>query len=301
MAGRTEGLISRFTEYLRAEKNYSPATTRAYTGDLGEFAEFLSHEGVEDPASADHFLIRNHISRLAEERGLSKRTVARKLASLRSFYKYLVSRGYLSDNPALYVRTPKPDKKLPLYLTAAEISRLLEAPPSAGFQGTRDRSVLEVIYSAGVRVSELVSMNWEHISLEQGTGTVTGKGKKERLVMLGPYACSALHTYRTAAELKFTRTFRNSSPVFLNRFGTRITSRSVRRILKRYIAAAGLDSRVSPHTLRHTFATHLLQEGADLRSIQELLGHEHLATTQVYTHLAPEQFREVYRKAHPRA
>jgi len=299
--GQSEERIARFIEYLRIEKNYSPSTLRAYQADLREFSEFISVEGIGEFSEVDHFCIRNHISRLAEERCLSKRTIGRKLASLRSFFKFLVSRGFFKSNPALYVRTPKLDKKLPVCLSGKEMDRLLSTPPPSGFAGRRDRCILEVLYSTGVRVSELVSMNWGDIEPENGTGVVRGKGKKERMVILGPYACRALAVYRTAAELKYTKAFRNDDPVFLNKYGTRLTSRSVRRILKKYISKAGLDSRVSPHTLRHTFATHLLQGGADLRSIQELLGHENLATTQVYTHLAPEEFREVYRKAHPRA
>ena len=301
MSTPIDTLIAQFIKYLHVEKNYSPSTLRAYEADLGEFREFYSIEGPGELSSVDHLFVRNHISRLAEQHGISKRTVARKLASLRSFFKYLVSRNHLTANPALHVRTPKLDKKLPVYLSSEEMERLLNAPPPTGFAGVRDRSIFEVLYSTGVRVSELTSMNWGDISIDTGMGRVSGKGKKERVVILGPYACEALRIYRTAGELKFTKEFQGDNPIFLNKYGNRLTARGVRRVLKKYIAKAGLDSRVTPHTLRHTFATHLLQEGADLRSIQELLGHEHLATTQIYTHLAPEQFQEIYKKAHPRA
>ena len=238
MPDSVTALISQFIEYLRVEKNYSPATIRAYSADLAEFREFLSENGPSHVSEVEHLCIRNHISRLASLNGLSKRTIARKLASLRSFFKYLVSREHINTNPALYVRTPKLDSKLPVYLTLKEMEKLLNGPPPTGFGGTRDRALLEVLYSTGVRVSELVSFNWGAVDIDEGIGKVSGKGKKERIVVIGPYACDALREYRVVVELKFSRTLHGKDPVFLNKYGNRLTSRSVRRMLKKYIKKA---------------------------------------------------------------
>ncbi len=296
-----ESCLSGFLKYLHAERNCSDFTLKSYKTDLDEFGVFLNEHEFSDLKDVDHFAIRNHISVLDGKKQLAKTTIARKLAALRSFFKYLVKKGLLAENPAVLVRTPKLDKKLPVSLETDEMNRLLSAPAGDGFDATRDRAILELLYSTGMRVSELVSMNYNDIEFESGTVKVTGKGKKQRIVILGPYAAEAVQDYLVCAEARFRRKISGPDAVILNRRGNRLTTRSVRRLLKKYITLIGLDSRVTPHTLRHTFATHLLQNGADLRVIQELLGHENLSTTQIYTHLAPRQFMDIYRKAHPRA
>jgi len=298
-----EAWMERFLAYLRAERMFSPETLRAYKGDLEEFGAFLRGEGTSLPEKVTHLDIRNHISRLVAERNLSKRTVARKLASIRSFFKYLVARRRIEENPAVHVRTPRIERGLPACLSEEEMGRLLEAPSPRTVAGARDRAILEVLYSTGMRVSELVGMNWEDIAGDGETVRVRGKGKKNRVVVLGSYAREALRAYRRKVREAGwgEKPPAGEAPVFLNRFGRRLSARSVRRILKKHLLAAGLSGRVTPHTLRHTFATHLLLRGADLRVIQEFLGHENLATTEIYTHLVPARFEEIYRKAHPRA
>ncbi|MFC1582842.1 tyrosine recombinase XerC [Planctomycetota bacterium] len=293
--------IGTFLEHIKLEKNYSEHTLKSYAHDLSEFILFLAQDGISRLKDIDHLTVRNHLAALAGRKPLAKSTIARKLACLRSFFKYMVRRGNMEINPAAYVRTPKLDKKLPVYLEMQEMEALLNAPQHTGFRGLRDRAILEVLYSTGTRVSELVGLNFGDISISEGTGRVKGKGGKERMVILGPYALEALRVYRISAENQFAMTFKAEGPVFLNKFGKRLTARSVARMLKKYIMQAGLDARISPHSLRHTFATHLLQNGADLRVIQELLGHANLSTTQIYTHLAPKEFQKIYEKAHPRA
>lgn len=294
-------LIERFLKYIKLERNFSHYTIKGYSSDLNEFSDFFSKSGIASIPDIDHIFIRNHISHLSSKKGLSKATIARKLASLRSFFKHLVKHKIIETNPASFVRTPRLDKKLPVYLETDEMEALIEAPPKTGFRGIRDKAILEVLYSTGVRVSELVSLTYSSIDMKEGIAKVNGKGKKQRIAILGPYAVEALKNYFVSAETKFKMSFKDSSSVFLNRSGTCLTTRSVRRLLKKHIAKAGLDSRITPHSLRHTFATHLLTHGADLRIIQELLGHENLSTTQIYTHLAPHELKEVYDKAHPRA
>jgi integrase/recombinase XerC len=235
------------------------------------------------------------------EAGYARSSISRKLASLRSFYKFAQRQELATTNPAKPLRNPRGQRKLPHFLTSDEVERLLNSPPRDEVLGLRDRAILETMYSAGLRVSEVVGLNDGDIDLEEGLARVRGKGRKERLSPLGRFAVAALQKYAYHRERSVKEPTGKNAPVFVNRFGRRLTTRSVARMLEKYIQQTGLDQRTTPHTLRHSFATHLLDRGADIRSVQELLGHKSLVTTQIYTHLSTANLKEVYDRAHPRA
>jgi len=288
--------IDRFCQYLAVERNASPHTVEAYRRDLEQFAAFVRNGQAEKTsvATVGHLLIRRYLAYLHKER--TKSTIGRKLAAIRSFFRYLLRQGIVAANPAELVSTPKREKKLPYHLNIDEVTTLVEAPGDSTLLSARDRAILETLYSCGIRVSELTGLNVGGIDLDGNTVRVLGKGGKERIVPLGSDAASALADYLSA---------RNNpppeAPLFLNARGGRLTRRSVARIIDRYILHLATMKKVSPHTLRHTFATHLLEGGADLRAIQELLGHASLSTTQKYTHVTIDRLLEVYDKAHPKA
>lgn len=284
-----------FLRVLGEERNNSPHTLRAYRQDLDDFIRFAGEK--TSPADVDHIVIRAFLGNL-RERNLGKATIARKLSAVRSFLKFLLRRGMIERNPAAGVRTPKRDKKLPHFLSRDEVERLLKAPVGADARSTRDRAILEVMYSTGLRVGELAALRLGDVDLHEGTALARGKGKKERMVPLGSFALAAVGKYLAMRPQKGKSA---ESPLFLNRFGGGLSTRSVRRLFEKYVKIAGLSPRTSPHTLRHSFATHMLDAGADLRSVQELLGHASLSTTQVYTHLTTTRLREIYERAHPRA
>ena len=295
-----DGLARRFLSRLATERNYSEHTIRAYGRDLREFFEFLAEEGKPDVHAVDHLLLRKYLARL-RARSLGRATVARILSSLRSFYRFLCREGFCGQNPVQAVRAPRLERKLPHFLTPEEIEQLLRAPDRATVAGKRDLAILETLYSTGARVSELVGMNVDDLDFISDLVLVRGKGKKERLGHLGRYAVEALRDYLAARGVGIDRVGLTREPLFLNKLNTRLSDRSVRRVLDKYIKVCGLSAKTSPHTLRHSFATHLLSAGADLRSVQELLGHESLATTQIYTHLPMETLMDVYARSHPRA
>ncbi|HYE97482.1 MAG TPA: tyrosine recombinase XerC [Planctomycetota bacterium] len=292
--------VERFLRHLRYERQLSPHTCRAYEGDLRRFADFLGGEGaLLDPVPGlpriRQFLAGLHAS------GYEKSSMARTLACLRTFYDYGVREGRLEVNPMRAVRTPRLDKKLPAFLDQDEVRRLLEAASGDAFFDLRDRALLETIYGGGLRVSEATGLDLRDADLEEAVAVVRGKGGKERLAPLGPAAAAALSAYLPERARVLERLQRDVDALFLNKNGTRLDVRSVRRILDRRVARAGLRKAVTPHTLRHSFATHLLDNGADLRAVQELLGHANLATTQIYTHVTTHRLKEVYDRAHPRA
>ena len=313
-------LIDRFLDYLDVERNFSAHTIRSYAADLDQFARFLAAGAaaaadmtaedllqVEVPGpdeldgrilAAQPLEVRAMLAMMRNS-GYSKATIARKLASIRSFYKYLVRTARLESSPVSVIRTPKQDKRLPKCLDIEQITALLEAPDTTTLLGARDRAILETIYSAGLRISELVGLNVEHLENRSRVLRIAGKGRKERLVPLGSMAMTAIEHYLRMRSLTPGRGVRG--PLFINRHGSRLSARSVRRRLDGYLAAAGIPVHISPHTLRHSFATHMLNAGADLRSVQELLGHESLSTTQIYTHLTTTRLKEVYDRAHPLA
>jgi integrase/recombinase XerC len=238
------------------------------------------------------------------EQQYARSTIARRIASIRSWCRFLCRQGLLANNPAVGLRGPRQERKLPHFLTREDMLRLLEAPPAATPLGLRDRAILEALYSAGLRVSELTGLDLADVDLDSGLATVRGKGRRERLALFGPQAVEALQAWlaaRTAMLAKRGPAALRNEALFLNKSGSRLTSRSVGRLLEKYLAMAGLDPRTSPHTLRHSFATHLLDAGADIRSVQELLGHRNLTTTQIYTHVTTQRLRDSYHRAHPRA
>src|SRR5579859_5119211 len=291
--------IEKFLESLRAERNASVHTLRAYGNELARFAEYLGPEMRWK--DVDHVTIRGFLSEL-HTRGLSKVSVARALAAVRSLYKWLAREGVVQQNPAKLVATPRLPKKLPRVPTTEEMNGLLNSamPESASFP-ERDRSIFELLYGCGLRNSELVGIELGDIEEANGVILVRGKGKKQRYVPLEGAAAEALAAYRVARQRVLNATRRKTRLLFINQRGGPLTTRSVRRIVKRIAMDRGLPPDTHPHTLRHAFGTHMLTEGADLRAIQELLGHERLATTQKYTQLSITHVMEVYDKTHPRA
>ncbi len=294
--------ITQFLRYLGTERNASDLTIKSYREDLLDLAEFLIEQlgGDKPPADITPRDLRGYIAAL-HEAGYARSSISRKLASLRSFYRFAQRREMTDSNPAKPLRNPRAQRKLPHFLTCEEIGKLLVAPPRRDWMGLRDRAILETMYSAGLRVSEVVGLNDGDIDCSEGVARVRGKGRKERMSPLGRYAVEALQDYLPSRVLSPKEPKGREAPLFVNRFGNRLTTRSVARMLEKYLKLTGLDLRTSPHTLRHSFATHLLDRGADIRSVQELLGHKSLVTTQIYTHLSTANLREVYLRAHPRA
>jgi integrase/recombinase XerC len=298
-----EEALAEFLRHLSLEKNASSHTVKSYREDLTQAVEFFrTRLGGQTPGPA-HLttrLLRAYLAWLHEQ-GYAKSTIARRISAVRSWCRFLCRQGVLAVNPTEGLRGPRQDKNLPHFLSEADIQTLLTMPPAQTPLGLRDRAILETLYSAGLRVSELTGLNLEDMDLASGMVTVRGKGKRERLALLGPPAKEALERWLAQRDQIAAIRPRPSPAVFLNQRGSRLTSRSVGRLLEKYLAQAGLDRRTSPHTLRHSFATHLLDRGADIRSVQELLGHRSLATTQIYTHVTTHRLRESYHRAHPRA
>ncbi|NLX55441.1 MAG: tyrosine recombinase XerC [Planctomycetaceae bacterium] len=295
-----QSATARFLRYLQVERNASDLTIKSYREDLTALMEYLGGTTgvVPRPSEITPLDLRQYVSAL-HQAGYAKSSVARHLATCRSFFRFAQREGLSQQNPAKPLRNPRPDRKLPHFLTTDEITRLLEAPPTDHPLGLRDRALLETTYSAGLRVSELVAINDDDLDLEGGLVRVQGKGRRERLAPLGRWAVWAIVRWMKVRPAP--RRPQADRPLYLNRFGNRLTTRSVARMLEKYLKQTGLDRRTSPHTLRHSFATHLLDRGADIRSVQELLGHKSLITTQIYTHVSTAGLREVYDRAHPRA
>jgi integrase/recombinase XerC len=291
-------LSQRFLLRLEQERNFSPHTLRAYGIDLREFLEFLGADAGID--SITHLVLRRFLAQL-RTRGVAKSTIARKLATVRSFFKFLCREGIMKSNPILALRTPKQEKRLPHVLGAEEVKRLLETAAGNDEADLRDRAILETLYSTGMRVGELVSLKVKDVDFFAEVLTVMGKRRKERVCPVGSYALKALIAYLDFRGISQMQAPQSKEPLFTNLRGTRLTTRSVGRLLERRLAEANLSSRTTPHTLRHSFATHLLDRGADLRAVQELLGHASLSSTQIYTHLSAERLKQVYERAHPRA
>lgn len=293
---------TRFLRYLRVERNAAALTLKSYGEDLEGLLEYLEavHGRVPEPRELTAVQLRQYVAAM-HEANYAKTTIARRLASLRSFFRFAQREGLVDHNPAKPLRNPRPDRRLPHFLTTDEISRLLEAPSAKRPFGLRDRAILETMYSAGLRVSEVVGINDGDLDTESGLARIRGKGRKERLAPLGSHALAALGRWLAVRQLHPKEPTGPGAPVFTNKFGRRLTTRSVARMLEKLLVATDLDTRTTPHTLRHSFATHLLDRGADIRSVQELLGHKSLVTTQIYTHLSTTGLREAYEKAHPRA
>lgn len=287
--------IESFIRYLKAERNFSEHTLRAYTGDIIDFAFFLTNNNIRFP-EADKHIIRKYLAKL-NEKELSKATLNRKFAALRTFYKFLIINNTVKKSPLENISPPKKDKKVPAFLTIEEMTELFNIPNMR----LRDRAMIELLYSSGLRIQELLSLNLKNIDyIISNLVTVRGKGDKERIVPVGDKSLSAIREYineRRAQGLPYDI----NSPLFLNSQAKRLDQRSARRVINNWFIKAGITKKVSPHTLRHTFATHILDRGCDLRSVQEMLGHKNLSTTQIYTHVTIESLKKVYEKSHPRA
>ncbi len=310
-------LVRQFLDYLKLEKHFSDYTVKSYGADLVQFAQFLGGEigtAHATPAAAgtavstideklsrcEQLTVREFLSYLYAQ-NYTKSTTARKLATLRSFFKFLIRRGMVASSPLTQIRTPKQEKRLPKCLDLEQVQKLMDAPGDGDLLSARDKAMLEVLYSSGIRVSELVELDMADIDLQEGVLRVRGKGRKDRLTPIGSQAIAAVQRYFEMRMLEPKLQAKTTGRVFLNKHGESLSTRSVRRKLDKYLVTAGLDPGISPHTLRHSFATHLLNNGADLRSVQELLGHQSLSTTQVYTHLTTTRMKQVYDQAHPRA
>ncbi len=294
--------VARFLQYLAVERNASDLTIKSYREDLSLLEQYLTQArgACPGPSAITTLDLRGFVAAM-HEAGYAKTTISRRLASLRSFFRFGQREGWSSGNPAKPLRNPRKPRSLPHFLSTDDIGRLLESPPSDKL-GRRDRAILETLYSAGLRVSEVVGLNDDDIDFAGSVLRVRGKGKKERLAPIGSFAAKAIRIWMAERKsLQRAPAPGVSRPLFVNRFGKRLTTRSVARMLEKYLRQTGLDSRTTPHTLRHSFATHLLDRGADIRSVQELLGHKSLVTTQIYTHVSTANLRAAYEKAHPRA
>ncbi len=292
----------RFLRFLKVERNASELTIKSYREDLEALLEYFADtQGtLPTPAAVTTLDLRDYIAAVSNA-GYAKTSIARRLASLRSFFRFCQREGIVDNNPAKPLRNPRKPQKLPHFLSTGELDKLLQAPPADDPFGLRDRAILETIYSAGLRVSELVGVNDGDIDFHGGILRVRGKGRKERLAPIGSHAARAIKVWQGCRKLAADQPLGELTPTFTNRFGRRLTTRSIGRMLEKHLHATGLDQRSSPHTLRHSFATHLLDHGADIRSVQELLGHKSLATTQIYTHVSTAGLRTAYEKAHPRS
>jgi integrase/recombinase XerC len=319
-------IVDRFVGYLADERHFSPYTGRCYGLDLRQFMDYIATESgleISMPAekaalesgkgdasarnvtgrilACDVELIRGFLKRISEQ-NYSVATMARKIATLRSFHKWMERVGLTTSNPMTLIRSPKQPKRLPKAITVDQIERLLSAPDANDLLGARDRAILEALYSTGMRVSEVVGLNRGDLNESGECVQIRGKGKRERMAPLGGHAMTAIRNYMKLLDAeKASLPSGPTAPLFVNKNGTRLSTRSVRRKVAKYLVQVGLDPDISPHTIRHSFATHMLDNGADLRSVQELLGHQSLSSTQVYTHLTSGRMREAYDKAHPRA
>jgi integrase/recombinase XerC len=290
--------IDGFLRYLKIERNSSPLTVKSYAEDLASFHEYLHDRvgAIPSPSGITVPMLRGYVAYL-HECDYAKTTVARRLACLRSLFRYCVREELTESNPAQALRTPRTGRKLPSLLSPDQVTTLLEAPPANEPAGIRDRAMLETMYSGGLRVAELVGLNVSNWDRDGDVLRVLGKGRKERIAPVGRFAVKALSHWMDIR--KPDERPDSKEALFLNRFGRRLTTRSIGRMLEKYLAQTGLDRQVSPHTLRHSFATHLLDGGADLRSVQEMLGHKSLTTTQIYTHVSTRRLHETYEAAHP--
>ena len=293
-------VIDGYLKTCRAERDLSPHTLQAYEADLEQFREWMSRLGVDAVAEVDRRSLRRYVAYLGE-RGYARRSLARKISAVRSMLRWAVLHDHIDSNPAEHLDTPKLDKPLPKVMKSDSVVKLLELPPDDEPVGVRDRAILELLYGSGLRVSELCGLDIDELDLRSGTVRVLGKGRKQRQLPLSDPAVRALELYLSSARPELMRRKGRATPaVFVGARGARLDPRTVRAMLGRYLRAEG-ESPIGPHVLRHSFATHLLDGGADLRVVQELLGHENLATTQIYTHVSSERLRDVYERSHPRA
>lgn len=294
-----EEFLDKYVRHLKVERNLSPFTIRNYSTDILGFFDFLKCEEVKSLTDVDHSIVRNYLGQLLDN-GTVRASISRKMSALRSFFRYLNQQGVLTEDPVSKISGPKREKRLPAFLSSEEIINLLSAPNTSTPQGIRDLAILELLYASGLRISEIVSLNTGSVDMETRQVRVWGKGSKERMVLMGQPAALVLDQYlRHDREQLLGQN--STEALFLNRYGNRIAERRIQYLIKKYAEKAGIKTRVHPHMLRHTFATHMLDGGADLRVVQELLGHTNLASTQIYTHVTRSQMRSRYLEAHPRS
>ncbi len=295
--------IEPFLRYLLVEKNASVYTIQGYQKDIEHFVQFLKQQAIPDFAAVSYVHLRKYLT-LLHQKKYERRTMSRKLSSLRSLYRFLERENVVQTNPLRLISTPKTDQRLPEYFFPQDLEQLFQVPDLHDPLGMRNLAILELLYASGMRVGELVQLNVEHVDLEIGVVLVRGKGDKERYVPIGVFAQEAVERYLAKgrpALLRKAKSDEMTDALLLNHRGRRLTDRSVRRVLNRILEQTSLTQKITPHKLRHTFATHLLEGGADLRTVQELLGHVQIASTQIYTHVSNEHLRSVYQKAHPRS
>jgi len=288
----SEKLVRSFLDYLEVERGVSPNTIEAYRGDLSQYIRYFSRINI---LKIDSSLIGKYIAEL-QKKGLKNSSISRKLSVIRMFYKFIYLEGKSEYNPLEEISSPRKGRRIPSYLSLREVESLLETPSPDTPLGIRDKAMLEVLYGAGLRISELVNLNVEDVDLRKGWIKVMGKGFRERVLPLGREACQWVRKYLRERELK-----KEKAPLFCNRYGKRISRQACWKIIKKYARKAGITGEISPHTLRHSFATHILSGDADLRAVQELLGHVNITTTQIYTHITQERLKKIYKKFHPRA
>lgn len=292
-------LLEQFINYIEIEKHYSFYTVKNYERDLESFYDFLNKENITNIKDIDFKVIRLYLTVMYEKK-YSKKTISRNISSLRSFFKYLIKHEHIKTNPMLLISNPKQDHKLPNFLYYNDLEKILEIPDTNTPLGHRDALIIELFYSTGIRVSEIISIKISDIDYSKNRIKILGKGNKERYVLYGDVCSKLLNSYINEKR-NIILGDKHNEYLFINHLGNKLTSRGVEYILSKIIKQSDLKTKISPHTLRHTFATHMLNEGADLKSVQELLGHENLKTTQIYTHVSNERLREVYLHSHPRA
>ena len=296
---KMESYVNQFINYLDVERGLAQNTLESYGRDLHQFENYLQNSNMGMLKDSNRTIIITYLGSL-QSKGRAVSTISRNLAAIKSFYQYLVRERYLENDPAAKLESPKIEKKLPKVLTISEVEELLKQPSSLLPTGLRDKAMLELLYATGIRVSELISLNISDVNLEMGYIKCYGKGAKERIVPLGSIAVKCVQDYLNKGRSKLIRTYEEAA-LFVNHHGNRLTRQGFWKIIKKYAHEASIDKEITPHTLRHSFATHLLENGADLRSVQKMLGHADISTTQIYTHVTNNHLKEVYDKTHPRA
>jgi integrase/recombinase XerD len=295
-----EKTLQTFIHYLSAEKGLAQNTLESYERDISQYLDFLRLNGIDAPQDSKKIHMQKYLLEM-KNKGRASSTVSRSIVSIRSFYHYLIREQVMEHDPSLQLEAPKLDKRLPQVLTVEEVVKLLEAPVPSSASGVRDKAMLEMLYATGIRVTELISLDIDSVNTEMGFVRCTGKASRERVIPLGKTAVRWLDEYIRFMRQSLLKQTKEENALFINHLGTRLTRQGFWKIIKKYAREAHIEKEITPHTLRHSFATHLLDNGADLRSVQEMLGHADISTTQIYTHMTKTNMKEVYERTHPRA